>query len=281
MDEISKSKILIDKEEITGDDLRFIHELKDNFKHLGVTTKDCAATISKLMESFNNPIKGEKMNIMKNVYFGPCGDRAKISHLGIAVKNFSGLWVSYDKASNEIVDVDLISFGNGNYVYMIPVALKDIAVGDAVAHNGHIMFVKAVKSDGLRVIDVTEGEEKKILPTKSIFGFDFVTKVVSLIDFSGIAANEDNPFGNILPFLLLSGMNDKEPSYGHSKKENDALPLALMMLNGQNSAIFKDSNSAMMMAILMNNGETGSSMSNLLPLMMLMNQNKNGGNKDN
>jgi len=271
---------MIDNEEISGDDLRFVHELKDNFKYLGISAKDCSTAIAKLMENFNSSIKGEKMNIMKNVYFGPCGNRAKISHLGIAVKNVNDSWVSYDKNSNEIVDVDLISFGDGDYVYMIPVALKNVAIGDAVAHNGHIMFVKAVKNDGLRVIDVTEGEEKKIIPTKSIFGFDFITKVVSLIDFSGVAANEDNPFGNILPFLLLSGMDDKEPSYGRSKKGNDALPLALMMLNGQNSAMFKDSNSAMMMAILMNHGETGSSMSNLLPLMMLMNQNNGKQEKE-
>ena len=220
------------------------------------------------------------MNIMKNVHFGPCGDRAKISHLGIAVKNLSGSWVSYDKTNNEIVDVDLISFGDGNYVYMIPVALKDVSVGDAVAHNGHVMFVKAVKSDGLRVIDVTEGEEKKILPTKSIFGFDFVTKVVSLIDFSSITADEDNPFGNILPFLLLSNMDDDEPSYGCSKKENDVLPLALMMSGGLK--LDQMDNSQFLMAMMLSQNSAGkNSFSNMFPLMMLMNQNKNGENKDN
>ena len=206
------------------------------------------------------------MNIMKNIHFGPCGDRAKISHLGIAVKNLSGSWVSYDKASNEIVDVDLISFGDGNYVYMIPVALKDVSVGDAVAHNGHVMFVKAVKNDGLRVIDVTEGEEKKIIPTKSIFGFDFVTKVVSLIDFSSMAANEDNPFGNILPFLLL----------GNNKESDDTLPLALMLMNGNQglNLMQGDSQSTMMMAMLLSNSNRKESLSEILPLMMLMNQNK-------
>ena len=137
------------------------------------------------------------MNVMKNFHFGPCGDRAKISHLGIAVL----------KKNNEIVNVDLVSFGDGNYVYMIPVALKDVAIGDAIVHNGHIMFVKSIKSDYIQAIDVTAGELKRILPTKSVFGFDFITKVVSLIDMSGMSASEDNPFGNLLPFILLGKDN--------------------------------------------------------------------------
>ena len=37
-------------------------------------------------------LKGERsiMDIMKNIHFGPCGAGAKISHLGIAVKNLDG-----------------------------------------------------------------------------------------------------------------------------------------------------------------------------------------------
>lgn len=162
------------------------------------------------------------MNVMKNFHFGPCGDRAKISHLGIAVLNNNQEWVSYDKKNNEIVNVDLVSFGDGNYVYMIPVALKDVAIGDAIVHNGHIMFVKSIKSDYIQAIDVTAGELKRILPTKSVFGFDFITKVVSLIDMSGMSASEDNPFGNLLPFILLGKDN-----------KNNMLPLILMMSGKQ------------------------------------------------
>ena len=162
------------------------------------------------------------MNVMKNFHFGPCGDRAKISHLGIAVLNNNQEWVSYDKKNNEIVNVDLVRFGDGNYVYMIPVALKDVAIGDAIVHNGHIMFVKSIKSDYIQAIDVTAGELKRILPTKSVFGFDFITKVVSLIDMSGMSASEDNPFGNLLPFILLGKDN-----------KNNMLPLMLMMSGKQ------------------------------------------------
>lgn len=203
------------------------------------------------------------MDLMKNFNFGPCGDRAKISHLGIAVKNTNNEWVSYDKENNDIVNVDLINFGNNNFVYMLPVALKDVAEGDAIIHNRHVMFVTKAKEKSISVIDVTDGEIKKILPTKSVFGFDFVTKLVSLVDFTASTASEDNPFGNILPFLLLGNNNG-----------NDALPLALMMMNGNNGLNLtqNDSQSMMLMAMLLSNSDQ-TELSNVLPLMMLM-QNK-------
>ena len=171
--------------------------------------------------------------------------------------------MSYDKENNEIVNVDLINFGGNNFVYMLPVALKDVAEGDAIIHNRHVMFVTKAKEKSISVIDVTDGEIKKILPTKSVFGFDFVTKLVSLVDFTASTASEDNPFGNILPFLLL-GNNDR----------NDALPLALMMMNGNNGLNLtqNDSQSMMLMAMLLSNSDQ-TELSNVLPLMMLM-QNK-------
>jgi len=207
---------------------------------------------------------------MKNFNFGPCGDRAKISHLGIAVQNNNNEWVSYDKENEEIVNVDLINFGGNNFVYMIPVAIKDVTAGDAIIHNHHVMYVVKVKEKYLSVIDVTDGEIKKILPTKSIFGFDFITKIVSLVDFTAPTANEDNPFGNMLPFLLL-GNND-------NNRSNDALPLAFMLMNkdGQDGGLFSSSTSStqmMLMAMMMTNGKDGHDIQNLLPLMFLMNEN--------
>lgn len=207
---------------------------------------------------------------MKNFNFGPCGDRAKISHLGIAVQNSNGEWVSYDKENEEIVNVDLINFGGDNFVYMIPAAIKDVTVGDAIIHNHHVMYVVKVKEKYLSVIDVTDGEIKKILPTKSIFGFDFITKIVSLVDFTAPTANEDNPFGNMLPFLLL-GNND-------NNRSNDVLPLAFMLMNknGQeDGGLFFSSTSStqMMLMAMMTNGKDGHDIQNLLPLMFLMNEN--------
>ena len=261
-------------------DIEFIHSLQK-----AGTNGDVSAALAQLIEDYKytwntstftgnmtqkytQEEESESMDIMKNFHFGPCGDRAKISPIGIAIKNSNGEWVSYDKEKNEIVNVELLNFGNSNFIYMIPVAIKDIAKGDAVVHNKHIMFVKKVKEDGIIVVDVTDGEYKKILPTKSMFGFDFMTKVVSLIDFAGIEASVDNPFGNLLPFLLMNGEEDN----------GDALPLALMMMNsGMNGGIFPSDISPLVMMMALKNNSTvqaGSSISTILPLMMFMNQKK-------
>lgn len=262
------------------DDIEFIHSLQK-----AGTDGDVSAALAQLIEEYKytwntstftgnmtqkhtQEKESELMDIMKNFHFGPCGDRAKISPIGIAIKNSNGEWVSYDKEKNEIVNVDLLNFGNSNFVYMIPVAIKDIAEGDAVIHNKHIMFVKKVKEDGITVVDVTDGEYKEILPTKSMFGFDFMTKVVSLIDFAEIEASADNPFGNLLPFLL---MNEEEDS-------SDAFPLVLMMMNnGIRNLNFQSGISPwiMMMALQRSSGiQKEFSMSTILPLMMFMNQKK-------
>jgi hypothetical protein len=210
--------------------------------------------------------RNQEMSLMKNFNFGPC-DGAKISPIGIAVKNSNDEWVSYDKEKNEIVNVDLLNFGNSNFVYTIPVAIKDVAKGDAIVHNHHIMFVKKVKDDSITVIDITSGEHKKILPTKSMFGFDYVAKLVSLVDFTASTANEDNPFGDMLPFLLMS-----------DGKDNGTFPLALMLMNkdGQDGELFSSSTSStqmMLMAMMMGNDRQNCDMQNLLPLMFLMNKN--------
>lgn len=130
---------------------------------------------------------------------------------------------------------------------MIPAAIKDIAEGDAIIHNKHIMFVKKIRTDRITVVDIADGEYKKILPTKSIFGFDYITKVVSILDFVENNASEDNPFGNILPFLLLNGDN-----------KNDALPLFFIM-NNQISQL----NPLMIYALMSKNGN------DFLPILMM------------
>lgn len=267
---ISASSIDLGGEKITVDDIKFIHELQKQLQQevehtCNLINQDKLKNIKKKIQ---NQEKGNSMNIMKNFNFGPCGDRAKLSHLGVAVQNTNGEWVSYDKENNEIVNVDLINFGCDNFIYMIPVAIKDIAEGDAIIHNHHVMFVIKAKEKSISVIDVTDGEIKKILPTKSMFGFDFITKIVSLVDFTASTANEDNPFGNMLPFLLLNSDN----------RSNDILPLAFMLMNkdGQDGGLFSSSVSStqmMLMAMMMTNGKNGCDIQNLLPLMFLMNEN--------
>ena len=149
---------------------------------------------------------------------------------GLAVQNASGTWVAYDKAQNRIVDVDILSFDANEYLYVMPVALNQVAVGDTVIHNRVPVIVTDVAPNGaiIGVVDPMAGESKVIMPTRSPFGFDFISKVVNLLSgFLGdsLGASADAPFGNMLLPLLLSS-NDS----GNLK---DVLPL-LMLGNGGN-----------------------------------------------
>lgn len=159
----------------------------------------------------------EKENVnMKgiNFDFGPCtGDQVHMSMYGLAVKNAAGTYVSYNPKTKEIVDVDILNFDGAKYMYKIPVALKDIALGDIIIHNRKPMFVVALSTDGtntLTCVDVCAGEQKLVIPTVNMFGFNFITKIVSLFNTLGDnAPTPDAPFGNMLPLMLMSGNDEK------------------------------------------------------------------------
>ena len=155
--------------------------------------------------TFNNNVDNKKgNNKMKafNFDFGPCtNDNIRMSMYGLAVKNANGTWVSYNPESKEIIDVDIFNFDGGKFLYKMPVAIKDVKVGDIVIHARKAMFVIDVSETGMTAIDPQAGEEKKILLTKSPFNFNYATKVVSLFNMTSNAPTPDAPFGNMLPSL--------------------------------------------------------------------------------
>ena len=195
----------------------------------------------------------EDMDLIKNFDFGSCAnDRVKVSMYGIAVQNAAGTWVSYDPKTGKIVDVDILNF-DGKYLYKMPVAIKDIAAGDVVIHNRKPMFVSKVEDGKILAIDPAAGEEKVIMLTTNMFGFDFATKVINLFaGFSG-GATADAPFGNMLPLMLMS----------NGGKADDMLPLMFMMNGGK-----MDMSNPMMMYFLMKDSKGGNDM---LPFLMMSN----------
>lgn len=201
--------------------------------------------------------KGDKktMNTGIKFNFGTCEkDNIKLSMYGIAIKNAANEWVAYDSKTGNLMNVDIFNFDGGKYLFKMPVAIKDIKVGDTVVHNGTPMYVKGLSEDSHYpiVVDPKAGEEKVILPTKNMFGFDFATKVVSLFDMGSAAApSKDSPFGNMWPLLLADGNTD---------------PLMLMMMsNGM-----KDMNPMMMYALM--SKDKGNSDMGLLMAMSMMGQ---------
>lgn len=193
-----------------------------------------------------------------NFDFGPCTNNAvKMSLYGLAVKNSTGTWVSYDPKSETIIDVDILNFDGAKYLYKMPVAIKDIAVGDVVVHMGKPMFVIGSTSKSLHVVDPISGERKEIMLTRSPFGFDFATKIVNFLgNFMDSAATPDNPFGNMWMLMLARGDNSNDIS--------NILPFMLMSGNNALNA------NPMMMYFLLGNKSGNDS---LLPLMFMMNNN--------
>ena len=199
-------------------------------------------------------------NKIFNFDFGPVkGDNIRMSMYGLAIKNRDGNYVAWDKVNENIMNVDILNFNGDGLMYKIPVAIKDIKDGDIVIHNKVPMFVLEVFDKSLDVIDIYSGERKSIILSRSPFGFDFATKVISLVDFgamSGATPSEDNPFGNMWPLLMLGDSNSIDP-----------MILALMCAGKGDCA-----NPMIMYALLASKGNND----NLLPLMLMMNGGKFG-----
>jgi hypothetical protein len=157
----------------------------------------------------------ENNTMMKgiNFDFGPCGNTVRLSMYGMAIQNVSGEWVSYNPDSREIINVDVFNMADGGkYMYKMPVAIADVKEGDIVIHNRVPMFVTAINENGtFEVTDVRAGETKNIIPTRNMFGFNFMTKVVSLFGAFTDAPTADQPFGNMLPFLMMGENKDIDP----------------------------------------------------------------------
>ena len=198
--------------------------------------------------------KEDKMTGL-NFDFGPCtGDNIRMSMYGLAVKNASGTWVSYNKDSRQIIDVDILNFDGSRFMFKMPVAIKDIQIGDIVVHNRVPMFITEIDDCGkLFAVDVRAGEEKCIIPTRNMFGFDFVTKIVSLFDAIGGAPSPDQPFGNMLP-LLIAG----------SDNANNIDPLMIIMMTQGVQGV--DASNPWMLYAMMKDNEN---MNSLLPLLLL------------
>ena len=178
-----------------------------------------------------NKNKCEENNTMMkgiNFDFGPCGNTVRLSMYGMAIQNISGEWVSYNPDSREIINVDVFNMADGGkYMYKMPVAIADVKEGDIVIHNRVPMFVTAINENGtFEVTDVRAGETKNIIPTRNMFGFNFMTKVVSMFGAFANAPTADQPFGNMLPFLMMG-----------ENKDIDSMMMFMMMNQGGNTGM--------------------------------------------
>lgn len=124
--------------------------------------------------------------------------------------------------------------------------------GDIIKHKDAYVIVKSGTENGcITAVDPFKSEEINIIPTKSMFGFNFVTKVINvfgnMFGENTVTPSEDNPFGNITPFIMMSAMsNDNNDNDGIMK-----MLLMSQMMNGQSGMDF--SKNPMLMFMLAKN----------------------------
>lgn len=249
---------------ISADDLVSVAKLNtraDVIKPCADQVSICCDDLCKNCKNYEKKDNEEKENKMKgfNFDFGKItNDSIRMSMYGMAVKNASGVWTAYDKSAGDLMDVDVFNFDGSNFLFKMPVAIKDIAVGDVVIHARKPMFVVSKTEAGdLVAVDPVAGEKKTIMPIRSPFGFNFATKVISLFDNlmgNSEAPSADNPFGSLWMLMLMDGKSDMKDML---------VPMMLMsQANGSTNAFNP------MMLMLMGDGD----MKDLALPLMLMNQ---------
>ena len=158
-----------------------------------------------------------------NFDFGPFTEPGVValSPYGIAVRSSKGEYLTYNAATGATVDVTGFTFD----FQKMPAAIKDLRAGDMVLHRGKPMYVQSVEEDGIHCIDILNSENKVIVPVTNMFGFNFVTKVVSLMNFNAAQPSAENPFGNLMPFMMMSSVMGDDSDNDFSK---------MMMMDGSN-----------------------------------------------
>lgn len=189
-------------------------------------------------------------NMFKNMKFGKVETNdIKYSMKGIAFKTTDGDYVCYNpdftftNVANMVMDMPM---------FAMPVSKDQIKTGDVIKHNDAWVIVNSVTPTEIKVAKPWTKEIVTVIPETSIFGFSYYVKVMNPFESFGTTATANNPFGNILPFILMSG---------DTKNSNDNLMMMLAFGGGK-----VDFTNPMMMYMLM--GEN-SNTNDMLMMMML------------
>lgn len=188
-------------------------------------------------------------NMFKNMKFGLFNSQSvKYSFNGIAFKTSDGDYVTYNddftftNVADMIIDMP---------IFAMPVSREQISVGDVIRHNDTWVIVNEVYETEIKVAKPWTKEIVTVIPETSIFGFSFYTKVMNPFKDFSKNANAENPFGNILPLLMMQG--------SESGDSTNALMMAMMFGGGK----IDMSNPMMMYMMMAQNKEID-------PMMMML-----------
>ena len=240
-----------------------IGNIATNVNTITSTFDETNERLTKLEKALNNKKENDTMdtNNIINFDFGPVNNEAiRLSPYGLAVRtNQNSDWLTYNPDKSEMMNVNIFNFKMDKFIYKMPAPLGSIKPGDLILHQKVPMFVRSVDNVAgtVEAINYRDSTIASILPVKSPFGFNFVTKIISLIDFSNVNADSDNPFGNMLPIMMLAN-NDND---------NDNLLPLIFMMNGQMSM-----DNPLMMYFLLKDGNNSNDMLPMLLMSQYMNK---------
>jgi hypothetical protein len=202
---------------------------------------------AKIKEEFskaaNLDFKEENNSMFDNIFnkynFGEIKDnRIAYTTEGLAFRDSAGDYIVYKDGTG----INMNQFKMDLPLFKIPVPLKDIQSGDIIVHfavgDNAYLLVEEVKDNGIVVIDPQDKTRKEIVPEKNIFGFDFIPKVIAPITADAIKANEENPFGNLLPFLMMGDSGSNNDMMMFMMMQNGSFefnPMMLMMMDKSNN----------------------------------------------
>lgn len=202
----------------------------NSYEELEYCTEKAANLTENLSKGSSN-----KMNINLNNFFdfGPMNDEnVMYSPYGLAFRNSNNQYLTYNPTTKKTTDVTGLTIDLEGLIYKVPVGLNSVKPGDIIIHNGKPICVEGIEDHSVICVDIENSELKTVIPPTNIFGFNYVTKITPLFNLGTTNPSADNPFGNIMPYLLFSTLNSSEDAT-KSKNGFDIQTLVLMsLLNG-------------------------------------------------
>ena len=182
-------------------------------------------------------------NIFNDVDFGKLTtNKIKYSINGVAFADKSGKFFVYN--DNRAIDVTGMTIEAP--MFAMPVAVNQIQPNDVVRFKGDYVIVKELVDDGVKVVNPIGGDVKTIIPQVNIFGFNYMTKVINPFESFANTANENTPFGNMMPLMMFSDItkgNDGDmikflmmsQMMGNNTNMNQMLPFIFMSKDGKDN----------------------------------------------
>lgn len=76
------------------------------------------------------------------------------------------------------------------------------------------MYVTEITDSNIGVVDIINSEVKTVIPITNMFGFNFITKIVSFLNFGSSTPTEEQPFGNIIMASMVFN-EDEDSTFGN------------------------------------------------------------------